>query len=78
MRKQPLGKKEAVREIVRVEKLVEKTCEAPGCDNEFLGLSRQRFCSNACRARFNYYKNVDKSRAEKLGRYYAQKKQPAK
>lgn len=70
--------KEVVKMVERRDTLVKKTCEAPGCNNEFFGLSRQRFCSNACRARFNYYKNVDKSRTEKLGRYYAQKKQQAK
>jgi hypothetical protein len=65
--------KEVVKVIERRDTLIKKICEAPGCDNEFLGLKRQRFCSPKCRNRANYHKHGDEYRAAKTARYQASK-----
>jgi hypothetical protein len=78
MRTRLPASKEVVKVIERRDTLVRKTCEAPSCGNEFLGLRRQRFCSSTCRARFNYDKHREEYQAEKKARYHAQKKQKAK
>ena len=61
------------RVIVRHEKQVKKTCEEQSCSNEFIGLSRQRFCSAKCRNLANYHRHRERYSATKAAKYQAKK-----
>ena len=72
------GEQPGTRTIVRVEQVTEKACPAPNCGKIFVGLSRQRFCSVACRNRANYHANREDRVAARRAKYREKKAAKAK
>lgn len=62
---------ERVTTVIRREPLLEKTC--PVCQQQFLGLGRQRYCSVGCANRASYRRHADKRCAERRERYRVDK-----
>jgi|GEM_PF-3692640 hypothetical protein len=57
------------RVIVRHEKQFKKNCEEQSCGNEFIGLTRQRFCSAKCRNLANYHRHRERYSETKAAKY---------
>ncbi len=63
--------------VERRYRLSPRTCAV--CGNEFKGWGRQRFCSAACRRRWDYQQHAEERRAKRRERQRRQKsEQPQK
>lgn len=55
--------------VTRRLKLTTRKCRAPGCDEEFMGWGRQRYCSRRCAVRADYHNHIVERRAARRNRY---------
>jgi hypothetical protein len=74
-RKKEAPVKEVTVSFTRKYPLMEKVCVV--CGKPFMGTTRAKYDTNACRQAFNYNKHAEKYRAHKLKKYHAEKKAAA-
>lgn len=74
-RKKEAPVKEVAVSFTRQYPLMEKVCVV--CGKIFMGTTRAKYDTNACRQVFNYNKHAEKYRASKLKKYHAEKKAAA-
>lgn len=50
-------------------RLTPRLCAAQGCENDFQGWGRQRYCAKQCAVRADYFRHVEARRAARRARY---------